>query len=494
MTTHNLRLRAQLLMQQGRHEQAEQQLRLALAEDSSDAASHAMLAICLTIREAWEEATNEARQAIAASPDGDYPHFAMAFVLRARNRLKEARDAIQEALRLDPTDSDYHAMLASIEASAEQWKDCLTAAETGLSFDAEHEQCGNLRAMALTRLGRRAEAGQTIAESLRRDPENALTHANEGWRLLHARQPQAAMTHFREALRLRPELEWARHGMIEAMKARHFIYRWMLSFFLWVGRFPPKVQLALMIGFPLCQNVLQRTLNSIPALSWLSLPVSVIWLTFIWLTWSSSSLTELLLMCSRFGRLALNRREKIRASLIGLCVLAGIGVSAMHYRVSFVHSGFWSFGLPYAGLLLGLTIPIQSIFLSSQKSRLRLAIGAAIVITGAVVWANVRLMQIRPLLDKVDAAVLALDRTADPENAVLDQSGSAELPIANTESPETTRPVAGIPPNELVRPSDIKKQVATAVSRADAAWVTALWMIAISSWLGIALQRTPVRH
>ena len=120
MTTHNLRLRAQLLMQQGRHEQAEQQLRLALAEDSSDAASHAMLAICLTIREAWEEATNEARQAIAASPDGDYPHFAMAFVLRARNRLKEAREAIQEALRLDPTDSDYHAMLASIEAKLEE--------------------------------------------------------------------------------------------------------------------------------------------------------------------------------------------------------------------------------------------------------------------------------------------------------------------------------------------------------------------------------------
>ncbi|MDB5311521.1 MAG: tetratricopeptide repeat protein [Gemmataceae bacterium] len=46
-----------------------------------------------------------------------------------------------------------------------------------------------------------------------------------GWALLHARQPAEALTHFREALRLDPTNEWARDGLIEALKARYWVYR-----------------------------------------------------------------------------------------------------------------------------------------------------------------------------------------------------------------------------------------------------------------------------
>ena len=59
--------------------------------------------------------------------------------------------------------------------------------------------------MALVKLGRRAEAGSTIDETLRRNPEDDSSHANKGWTLLEAGQPNEAMKHFKEALRLNPE-------------------------------------------------------------------------------------------------------------------------------------------------------------------------------------------------------------------------------------------------------------------------------------------------
>ena len=133
--------RAQFLIQQSRYDLAEEQLRLALAEESSNAQAHAMLAICLNEREKFAEATEEAQQAIFHAPDESLGHYALACIMRDRNRLSEARTAIQEAIRLQPWDASSFAVLGSIEAQGSQWKLCLEAAENGLEADPERLLC-----------------------------------------------------------------------------------------------------------------------------------------------------------------------------------------------------------------------------------------------------------------------------------------------------------------------------------------------------------------
>jgi len=64
--------------------------------------------------------------------------------------------------------------------------------------------------MALVKLGRREAAAATIGAALAKDPQNAHTHANQGWALLHHGDHARRLEHFREALRLDPELDWAR--------------------------------------------------------------------------------------------------------------------------------------------------------------------------------------------------------------------------------------------------------------------------------------------
>lgn len=319
--------RALLLLQQSRHELAEKELRRALAEEPVDPTAHALLSLCLCEQKRWDEATAEAQHAIHLSPAMAYAHFVLAKVLASRGRPEEARSAITEAIRLSPEDADYWNLLAAIHLELRQWTESLAAAERGLQMDAEHQGCLNVRAMALVRLGRRREAGQTIEAALARDPEDALTHANEGWRLLHTGEAQKALEHFREALRLEPTLEWARLGIVEAMKARNIVYRWMLRYFLWMARLSPAVQWGLVFGAWMGQRFLRGLAKAYPPLAPWVWPVVYVYLGFVALTWLAEPLSNLALRMSRFGRLALSREQTITSNLIGgllLGALAGV--------------------------------------------------------------------------------------------------------------------------------------------------------------------------
>ncbi len=176
--------------------------------------------------------------------------------------------------------------------------------------------------MALVKLGRRAEAGATIDTALRRDPEDALTHANQGWTLLHQGQPQKAMEHFREALRLEPNLEWARQGIVEALKARHWIYRQMLRYFLWMGRLSRRAQWGVIIGALIAQNVLNSALP--PALAPLGEILAWCLVGFAILTWTADPLFNLLLRLHPLGRLALSRQQIWASNCVGVCLLLAL--------------------------------------------------------------------------------------------------------------------------------------------------------------------------
>ncbi|MBA3710085.1 MAG: tetratricopeptide repeat protein [Planctomycetes bacterium] len=312
-------------MRSGRVQLAEASFRACLADEPGHAGAHAMLGLCLADQERFEDAGREAGAAVAAAPDDAFAHYAVARILHLRNRFDEAERAIGEAVRLDPDDADYRGAKAAILASRERWSDCLTTAEEGLALDAEHVMCTNLRGLALTHLGRRAEAEGFIDESLRRNPENALSHANQGWTLLHQGDPRRAATHFREALRLDPDNEWARRGIVEALKARNIVYRWMLAWFLWLSRQPSGMRWAIIIGVFVGLQGLSHLVEKDPSQGWWVWPVLGVLVVFAWSSWLASPLFNLTLLLSRDGRHALSRDQIQQGLLIGSIILAAVG-------------------------------------------------------------------------------------------------------------------------------------------------------------------------
>jgi tetratricopeptide (TPR) repeat protein len=315
--------RALVLYQQSRYDLAEQELRQELAIEPNNDSAHALLALCLCGRKEYEAATREAEEAVRLAPDASFSHYALARALYHQDHLREAERVVREALALAPWDGDCYALLASICFDERRWADALEAAEQGLAFDdAEHPGCVNLRAMALVKLGRRAEAGATLGDALQRDPEDALTHANQGWTLLEQRQPEKALEHFREALRLEPNLEWAREGIVEALKARNWLYRQMLRYFLWMRRLSQRAQWGVLVGLLVAQNVLRSALP--PALEPLGEILFWCLIVFAILTWTADPLFNLLLRLNRLGRLALSRQQIWASNCVGACLLLAL--------------------------------------------------------------------------------------------------------------------------------------------------------------------------
>jgi tetratricopeptide (TPR) repeat protein len=319
--------RASILMSQGRYELAEKELRQGLAADPDSPLLHALLAGCLNDRERYQEATAEAEAAIALAPDMAYGHYVRAMALFNRNRHDEAEKAALEAVRLQPEDPDYHGMVGQIRFARREWQPALEAAEKGLEQDPEHVVCNNLRAMALVKLGRNAEAGATMAATLARDPENAFSHANLGWTLLHEGDRQKALEHFREALRLDPELDFAKAGIVEALKSKNIVYALMLRYFLWMGRLSRRAQWAIVLGLLFGNRALHSLADRNPALEPWVQPVFILYIAFAVMTWIASPLFNLLLRLNRFGRYALSRDQIVASNWIGaLAVPALVGL------------------------------------------------------------------------------------------------------------------------------------------------------------------------
>lgn len=323
--------RALLLFDQKRFDLAERSLRQLLSTNHGDASAHALLALCLAALGTTRlpEATREAEEAVRLAPDEAFPHYALAHVLTDRNDYRRADAALSEAIRLDPYDANFFALRAQLRANDTKWADALAAADEGLAIDPLHTGCTNLRVVALRQLGRGAEAAAALGSVLERAPEDAATHANQGWGYLQAGDQPQALAHFREALRLDPDMEWARAGIVEALKARHAVYGMMLRYFFRMGRLDASAQWYISIGGIIGYQVLRGVARSTPALAPVIYPVLGLYLLFVLLTWIADPLFNVVLLLDPFGRLALSRDQRIGAYWMGATVVAAFAAAVM---------------------------------------------------------------------------------------------------------------------------------------------------------------------
>ena len=346
--------RAMVLIEQSRHDLAEVELRQELLQDPHRSHVHALLALCLANGEKFAEATAAAQTAIANGPDEAFAHYALAFVLCQRNRLPEALSAIGEAIRLDPSDADYLALQSQILFDRRDWPAALAAAEAALEQDPAHSVANNVRAMALERLGRRQQAGDTVEATLARDPSNPTTHVVQGL-LKVGRDPDAAIVHFSEALRLDPTNDAARAGLVEALKARNVVYRWMLNYFLWCQRLSGRAQWGLMLGgyfgVRMLSGVGERNPDWKP---WIT-PLIVAYILFVWTAWLAYPFFNLLLRFSRRGRQALSDDQRRGTTWLAVALVFTLVPLAL-----WPLTGEWLWGL--AALRAGVcVIPISAI-------------------------------------------------------------------------------------------------------------------------------------
>jgi hypothetical protein len=175
--------------------------------------------------------------------------------------------------------------------------------------------------------------------------------------MLEHNEPKKAREHFREALRLNPENEWARQGIVEALKARNIIYALMLRYFLAMSKLSRQAQWGIIVAGYFGNRILGAIARNNPNLAPYILPIQILYVCFAVLTWMASPLFNLMLRVNRFGRLALSREQTVASNWIGSCLLLALLALAGWFLAGF--KGPWLLVALVFGLLL---LPLAGTF------------------------------------------------------------------------------------------------------------------------------------
>lgn len=380
--------RAQLLQSQSRYQQAVDEYRQHLLDEPDDAFAHANLGLCLLQLEQYDASQQHAEQAIGIDPEDPYGFYALSVILGERGHVEPALQAIAAALRMAPDVAHFYYWRGTLHMSQSDWTAALADAEQGLALEPENVNCENLRARALVMLGRKVDAGTSLRTALEHDPDNPHTHANLGWSLLEQGDTQQAMFHFREALRLNPNNEWARRGIVSGLKSRNIIYRLCLKYFFAMAKLKGQTAMMIIIGGYLLFRYVGSLNAEHPEWSIVLTPLLYTYIGFVLLTWLADPLFNLLLLLNRDGRLALTTDEHRGATLLGsgLLITLLLGGLTLWTGNELVQEA--------AIRMLVFQIPLSGVFRTeSGKSRWRFSLIVAALfgvgafgISPAVVW------------------------------------------------------------------------------------------------------------
>ena len=364
--------RVELLLDQRRFAEARGIIMQGLAQDPEHPVLNAFLGYCLRMEDRAQEALQPAMQAVGRAPEWSFVHYVLALVYDGMDNRKKALESVDVAIGLEPNESSYHGLKAALLFQAKQWHDAVASAKQGLQFDPEDSQCRGILTAAMNQLGQHDAVEHLVDETLRKDPEDAFAFANKGWSCLRQGDAKEAIRHFKEALRLEPELEWARVGALEALKARNPLYRGLLAFFFKMGALPQSAQFGIMIGLFVVYRIASSISEDHPGLQPFIAPFLVAYLAFAYATWLGSSLANCVLLFHPFGRLAMTAKEKRNAWVLAGMVVAGLACLS--------GGAFWDVSAAFLlGILLLLsTLPLVGV--QNALSRKAFRVGATMLV------------------------------------------------------------------------------------------------------------------
>jgi hypothetical protein len=137
---------------------------------------------------------------------------------------------------------------------------------------------------------------------------------------------------------------------VEALKARNIIYAVMLRYFLFMGKLSKRGRWGIILGAYFGMRVLGALGKTLPGWEPWILPIELVYLAFVVMTWIADPLFNLLLRLNRFGRLALPPEKIVASNWLGLCLL--IALISLGGWLAFGYKSAWLAGAVLFGVLL----------------------------------------------------------------------------------------------------------------------------------------------
>lgn len=318
--------KAEHLLNQQRYDEAYKEVSTYLALDPHSIPALIILTQTYLGLNKDENADEIADQLLRKDPSDADILFLKGVTQAQLGKRKSALKFLNSALAFDPLKTQAHGLKASIYFQEAEFEKSLEAADTGLRVDPHNELCLNHRSMALLKLDRKEEHLDADQQSLKSNPMNPLTHASVGYSALQKGETDKAKNHFREALRIDPTNEFARQGMLQAIKATNLFYRLFLKYAFWMQGLKLQVRWAVIIIGYLMIQFLNRSASDLGAFAPVAEAVVIIYIIFAISTWIIEPVSDIFLRFHPFGKYMLTDEEKYVANICaGLLTIAVMG-------------------------------------------------------------------------------------------------------------------------------------------------------------------------
>uniref|UniRef100_UPI004049CFDD tetratricopeptide repeat protein n=1 Tax=Flavobacterium sp. TaxID=239 RepID=UPI004049CFDD len=313
-----------ILIQQGKYSDAEKILKDLLSVDASNIFLLSLFAEVNLRQDKLDIATKTIDNAIGLAPDSAHLYYVKSRIAFNNSDLAEAERCCNQCISLDPYDADYFALLAHLKLFQKKFEIALEEANRALEIDPENLLALNTRSTVLIKLDKSEESFQTIEGALRNDPNNAYTHANYGWNLLEKGNHKKALDHFKESLKNDPSFDYAKAGMMEALKASNPIYRLFLKYSFWMSNMTSKYQWYVIIGFYVGFRILRSLAKNNESWQPFLNPLLVLLALIAFSTWVINPIGNLFLRFNPYGKLLLDKKEILSSNFVAVSFLTSI--------------------------------------------------------------------------------------------------------------------------------------------------------------------------
>lgn len=310
--------RGRMLRQHGRPADAEKHLQAAIGALPDNAEGYYELAFCYCN---WKNHQKQALQtidrAIALDPSQAAFFSLRAWILGNLDKNQEALRTADQALGMNPFDILALNAKARAYLDMSDWVDAENTARHTLALDTDNDVAGNILAIALRQQGRLHESEAVTASMLAQAPDDALSQNNAGWSALQAGDHRRANRHFLEALRLDPNLNNARRGLIHAFNSRVWIYRLYFQYLAWMSKHKTGTRYAILFVIYIAYRFVIGTMRmelGHKAGDWIAVAVVYYFIFFGF----GRSFGNFFLLLDPFARHALGRKEIALSSLVML--------------------------------------------------------------------------------------------------------------------------------------------------------------------------------
>ncbi|MEI9894864.1 MAG: hypothetical protein WDN28_13510 [Chthoniobacter sp.] len=161
-----------------------------------------------------------------------------------------------------------------------------------------------------------------------------------------------AEVHFREALRLDPDFDYAREGLLSSFRARSPLYRAYLKYTFAMARLNRGARWAVILGLYFGVKVARYLPGGVVL-------VALYFLFVLWV-WVARPVGNTLLLFDRFARYALRPSEKIEAAVVTGCLVTGLTSVILSFALD------WDLAMLFGIAAIAIAFPLSLVFTNAS--------------------------------------------------------------------------------------------------------------------------------